>query len=110
MFLPAADTCVARLDATSLRLEYVSSSSGDCRTAPTSLAADERGAVTLGLWSYGDYPLRDPVLASPSDAEAVLRIEPDGRTVSFSTYVPFYSSDGFWFRWRLHPMGRPLRP
>lgn len=94
VFLPAADTYVARLDAATLRPGYVSPFSGACRTAPTSLAADERGAVTLGLWSHGDYPLRDPVLASRYEAAPVMRIEPDGRTVSFSSYVPFHTSDG----------------
>ena len=91
-YLPPADIFVTKLRSGSFDQLYAARLSGDCRAAPTAIKVGASGEVTLGLWTFGGFPLRNPVLAYSSGRAAISRLSRDGSELLFSTYVPTYAN------------------
>ncbi len=85
-YVPAGDIFVVKLEPDTLRQVYLARLSGSCLSLPGAIKVGASGEVNLGIWSYGSFPLRNPVLATGT-GHVIARLSADGTSVLFSTYV-----------------------
>lgn len=95
LYLPPGDIFVTKLQPDSLQQVYSARLSGACQSRPGALQIGPTGEVTLGLWNYSGFPVRNPVLPLPGcglpGSAAVSRLSADGSSLLFSSYLDMCS-------------------
>ena len=89
--LAAGDIFVTKLKPDSLQEVFSARLFGDCQSWPSTIKVGPTGEITVGLWTFSNFPVRYPVLASLScyvnGAAAVSRHSADGSTLLFSSFL-----------------------
>jgi uncharacterized protein (TIGR03437 family) len=89
--LPQGDIFLAKLHTDDLQQVFSARLFGACQSWPGTVRIGSTGEVTLGLWTFGGFPMRDPLLLFSTcgfyGSAAVSRLSADGSTLLFSSYL-----------------------
>jgi uncharacterized protein (TIGR03437 family) len=87
------DLIVAKLQATTLSSVFSTRVAGQCRAVPQSMNVGPDGSVTVGAQTYGQFPARNPALATgyPStlyqaSAGVIIQLGPSGM-LTYATFI-----------------------
>jgi uncharacterized protein (TIGR03437 family) len=97
VYLPSGDIFVVKLRPGGLDQVYSTRLFGDCGSSPGAIKVGATGEVTLGMWTYAGFALRNPVLASSpactfNGHAAVSRLSADGSALLFSSELDMCAS------------------
>lgn len=86
--LVPGDVYVDKLEPDTLKVVYSARLAGSCQSWPRTLAVGEGGEVTIGLYAYGDFPLRNPLTVVGGGGGRIARLSADGSRMVFATVAP----------------------
>ena len=91
IYMPPGDIFVTKLQQDTLQQSFSARLFGTCPSLPAGLKIGPTGEITLGVWTFGAFPMLNPVLpfenCNPNGCGAVSRLSADGSTLLFSSYV-----------------------
>jgi uncharacterized protein (TIGR03437 family) len=89
--LPAGDIFLTKLHTDDLQQIFSARLFGACQSWPGTVRIGPTGQVAVGLWTFSDFPMHDPVLPFPNcylyGAAAVSHLSADGSALLFSSYL-----------------------
>lgn len=89
--LAPGDIFLTKLQPDSLQQVFSTRLFGACQSWPGTVRIGTSGEVTVSLWTFGSFPMRDPVLpfsnCGLSGSALVSRLSADGSALLFSSYL-----------------------